>query len=127
MQNQSIRFLAFGLGFLLIFHGIDKIINGTEFIEKMLVGMNIPYAKYVTYGVFIGEIVAPLLLIFGQYIRISGAIIAFNMLVAIILVHKDTLFTLGDHGAWSIEVPMLYLIMAVTLVLWKGEKANTQK
>ena len=127
MQNQSIRFLAFGLGFLLMFHGIDKITNGTEFIEKMLVGMNVPYAKYVTYGVFIGEIVAPLLLIFGQYIRISGAIIAFNMLVAIILVHKDTLFTLGDHGAWSIEVPMLYLIMAVTLVLWKGEKANTQK
>jgi len=63
-------------------------------------------------------------LIFGQYIRISGAIIVFNMLVAILLAHKDDIFTLGKHGAWSIEVPLLYLIAGLTLALWKVPKKS---
>ena len=122
MNNRALRFLGFGLGVLLLFHGIDKVMHGTEFIEKMLVALNVPYSEYVQYGVYMGEVVAPLLLIFGQYIRISGAIIAFNMLVALFLVHQNTLFTLGEHGAWSIEVPMLYLIAGLTLALWKREE-----
>ncbi|RUM67660.1 MAG: GntR family transcriptional regulator [Sulfurovum sp.] len=124
MNNRALRFLSFGLGALLLFHGIDKVMNGTEFIEKMLVGLKVPYSEYVQYGVYIGEVLAPLLLIFGQYIRISGAIIAFDMLVAIFLVHQNTLFTLGEHGAWSIELPMLYLVAGVTLALWDREKKS---
>jgi putative oxidoreductase len=93
----------------------------------MLLGINVPYAKYVSYGVFIGEVVAPLLLIFGQYIKVSSSIVAFNMFVAIVLVHKDTIFTLGEHGGWSIEVPMLYLVIALALIFWKEEKHNTYR
>ena len=119
MNNRALRFLGFGLGILLLFHGIDKVMHGTEFIEKMLVALKIPYSEYLQYGVYIGEVIAPLLLIFGQYMRISGAIVAFNMLVAIFLVHQKTLFTLGEHGAWSIELPMLYLLGGLTLALWK--------
>ena len=123
-NNRALRFLSFGLGALLLFHGIDKVMNGTEFIEKMLVGLKVPYSEYVQYGVYIGEIVAPVLLIFGQYIRVAGAIVAFDMLVAIFLVHQNTLFTLGEHGAWSIELPMLYLVAGVTLALWDREKKS---
>ena len=121
MEIKPLRFLSLGLGILLLFHGVDKVMHGVDYIEKLLVGWNVPYSQYVVASVYIGEVVAPLLLIFGQYIRISGAVIAFNMLVALFLVHKDTLFTLGDHGAWSIEIPMLYLIMALTLALSKEE------
>lgn len=117
-MSKSLRILSFGLGVLMLFHGIDKLSNGVEHIVKMLSGAGLPYAEYVVYGVYVGEIIAPLLLIFGQYIRISGAIIAFNMLVAILLVHSDAIFTLGKHGAWSIEVPLLYLIAGLTLALW---------
>lgn len=122
--NRAIRILSFGLGVLMLFHGIDKLSNGVDHIVKMLMGAGVPYAQYVVYGVYIGEVIAPLLLIFGQYIRISGAIIAFNMLVAILLVHKDAIFTLGKHGAWSIEVPLLYLIAGLTLALWKQPKKS---
>jgi putative oxidoreductase len=122
MNNRALRFLGFGLGVLLLFHGMDKVMHGTEFIEKMLVALKVPYSEYVQYGVYIGEVVAPILLIFGQYMRISGAIVAFNMLVAIFLVHQNTLFTLGEHGAWSIEVPMLYFVAGLTLALWNREK-----
>ena len=123
MNNKAITFLAFSLGFLLLFHGVDKIMNGTGFIEKMLTNANIPYAKYITYGVFIGEVLAPILLIIGRYVKIAGGIIAFNMLAAIFLDHKDTIFTLSEHGGWSIELQVLYFIAGLTLFLseskWK--------
>ena len=122
MNSRALRFLSFGVGVLLLFHGIDKVMHGTEYIEKMLIASKVPYSTYVQYGVYIGEVVAPLLLIFGQYMRISGAIVAFNMLTAIFLVHQNTLFTLGEHGAWSIEVPMFYLIAGLTLALWERDK-----
>lgn len=123
MNSKAISFLAFSLGFLLLFHGVDKIMNGTDFIQSMLEKANVPYAKYITYGVFIGEIIAPVLLIIGRYVKIAGGIIAFNMLVAIFLAHKDTIFTLSEHGGWSIELQMLYFIAGLTLFLsetkWK--------
>ena len=123
--NKIIRLLSLGLGILMLFHGVDKISNGVEGIVKMLTGAGIPYGQYIAYGVYIGEVVAPLLLILGQYVRISGAIIAFNMLVAILLVHSNHIFTLGEHGEWSIEVPLLYLIIALALALWPVPKKST--
>ncbi len=123
MTDKSVRILAFTLGFLLLFHGVDKILNGTEFIQQMLEKANVPYAKYVTYAVFIGEIIAPVMLIINRYIKIAGAIIAFNMLAAIFLAHKDTVFTLSEHGGWSIELQMLYLIGGLSIALLEGKRA----
>jgi putative oxidoreductase len=116
--------LSLGLGILMLFHGVDKLSNGVDHIVTMLNNVGIPYAKYVAYGVYIGEVVAPLLLIFGQYVRVSGSIIAFNMMVAIVLAHRNDIFTLGKHGAWSIEVPLLYLIIALSLALWRVPKKS---
>ena len=116
MDNKSINILAFSLGFLLLFHGVDKVLHGTEFITQMLNDANVPYAKYVTWGVFIGEVLAPIMLIIGRYIKLAGLIIVFNMLAAIILAHKDSIFTLSEHGGWSIELQVLYLVAALSLV-----------
>ena len=118
MENSnSIRLLSIGLGTLLLFHGIDKVINGIDDIISMLESVGIPYANYVALGVFVGEIVAPLLLIAGQYVRTAGGIVAFTMLVAILLAHRNDILTLGDHGAWSIELPVLFMIGGLTLAL----------
>jgi len=122
--DRVIRMLSLGLGILMLFHGVDKLSNGVDHIVTMLNNVGIPYAKYVVYGVYIGEVVAPLLLIFGQYVRVSGSIIAFNMMVAIVLAHRNDIFTLGKHGAWSIEVPLLYLIIALSLALWRVPKKS---
>jgi putative oxidoreductase len=122
MDINAIRILSFSLGFLLLFHGVDKVLNGMGFIEEMLESANVPYAKYVSYGVFIGEIIAPLLLIANQYIKIAGGLIAFNMIVAIMLAHKDTIFTLSEHGGWSIELQLLYLISGLTIAISGARK-----
>ena len=128
MQSFAIRVLGFGLGGLMLFHGVDKIMHGTAFIEQMLNGYHLPYAQYASYGVYIGEVVAPLLLILGLCMRFAGAIIAFNMAVAIFLVHQNDLLTLGEHGSWSIEVPVLYLIAGLTIALSSPlEKKNLEE
>ena len=117
--DWTFRVLTIGLGVLMLFHGVHKILNGVDFIIPLLEAYSIPYAEYLSYGVYIGEIIAPLLLISGYYIRVAGAIIVFNMLVAIFLVHQEEIFTLTEHGSWSIEIPMLYLIMGLALFLSK--------
>lgn len=126
MDDKALRILSIGLGILLLFHGVDKVMNGIGVIEKLLNGVHVPYSQYVSYGVYVGEVVAPLLLIFGKYIRASGAIIAFNMVVAIFLVHQEDILTIEKYGAWSIEVPMLYLIAGLTLALWKEDNKSTK-
>jgi putative oxidoreductase len=115
MEQNITRFLAISLAVLLLFHGVDKIVNGIDGIQTMLEKLSLPYAKYLAYGVYIGEILAPLLLIFNHYVRTALALIIINMTTAIVLAHRTTLFTLNSHGAWSIEVPLLYLVIAITL------------
>ena len=124
MNSNAIRILGFSLGFLLLFHGIDKLSNGVGFIEQMLKGVGIPYAQYFSYTVFIGELIAPVLLIIDRYVKVAGGLIAVNMLVAIILAHKDTIFTLSEHGGWSIELQLLYLVAGLTLAVQDISKVN---
>ena len=107
--------LRITIGGLMLFHGIDKAIHGVSFIEGMLSAHDLP--AVVTYGVYIGEIVAPLMLIFGLLTTFAALIIVVNMVMAILLVYSDALFTVTEQGAWSIEVPMLYLMGAVVIIL----------
>ena len=107
--------LRITIGGLMLFHGIDKAIHGVSFIEGMLSAHELP--AVVTYGVYIGEIVAPLMLIFGLMTTLGAMIIIVNMVMAILLAYSDSLFSVTEQGAWSIEVPMLYLMGAVVIIL----------
>lgn len=125
MEKYATKFLAISLAVLLLFHGVDKIVNGIDSIEIMLERFDMPYAKYLAYGVYLGEVVAPLFLIFNHYIRIALAFIMVNMLFTIVLAHRDALLTLNNHGAWSIELPMLYLVISITLFALYTPKKNS--
>jgi len=103
------------VGGLMLFHGIDKAIHGVNFIEGMLSAYDLP--AVVTYGVYIGEIVAPLMLIFGLLTTLGAIIVIVNMVMAILLVYSDSILSVTQQGAWSIEVPMLYLMSAVVIIL----------
>jgi putative oxidoreductase len=103
------------VGGLLLFHGIDKALHGVSFIEGMLSAHDLP--AVVTYGVYIGEIVAPVMLIVGLFTSLAALIVIVNMLMAILLVHTDNLFSLTQYGAWSIEVPLFYLLTSVAIIL----------
>ena len=107
--------LRLGVAGLMLFHGVAKIMHGTGFIEGMLSAKGLP--AIMAYGVYVGEVVAPLLLIFGLFTRIAGATIAINMVVAIYLVHMGDLASLTEHGAWKIELPMFYLFAGLAIAL----------
>lgn len=107
--------LRVGIGIMMLFHGIDKALNGVSFLEGMFASYGLP--SFVAYGVYVGEILAPILIIIGLLTRISAAVIAFTMFAAIVLAHRGDIFSLGEHGAWAIETPMLFLVGCVVIIL----------
>ena len=102
------------LGGMLLFHGIDKALHGVEFIKGLLKGQNLP--EILAYGVYGGEILAPLFIVLGWKSRFWAAMIAVNMAVALYLKHMKDFTGLGAHGAWAVEVPMFYLLSALIIV-----------
>ncbi|MDX1755969.1 MAG: DoxX family protein [Marinobacter sp.] len=102
------------LGGLLLFHGIAKLIHGIDFIEGQLTSHGIP--AFFAYGVYIGEVIAPLMVILGYQTRIGAVIIVFNMLVAIALVHSHELLALSGSGGWALELQGFFLFTALALI-----------
>ena len=103
------------LGVLMLLHGIAKATNpeGLAGISGMLVKHGLP--GFIAYGAYIGEILAPLMLILGIFTRIGALIIVVNMLFAIGLAHTNDIFMLGKQGGWAIELQGFYLFSGIAL------------
>jgi putative oxidoreductase len=114
-QELGKLILRIVLGLLILFHGIAKLIGGVDGIAGMLQDIRLP--GFFAYGVLIGEVVAPVLLLLGFYARIGAALIAVNMVVAILLAHRGEIFALGPHGGWQLELQGMFLFTAVSLIL----------
>lgn len=101
----------------MLLHGIAKLTNlqSLDFIKGQL--ENVAMSPIIAYGVYLGEIVAPVLLILGIYTRFGGFLIFVNMIFAIALVHIDELLTLTEYGGWSLELQAFYLISAFVIML----------
>jgi putative oxidoreductase len=108
--------LRLTVGVLMLFHGVAKLGGGSlDFISAQLAGLGLP--GFIAWGVFVGEIVAPLLLILGVYARLGGLLAVINMLFAIGLVHMGDLFALTDHGGYRLETQAFYLFGALAVLL----------
>lgn len=105
--------LRLAIGVLMLFHGIHKISSGVGGIENMLSDKGIP--GFIAYGVYIGEIVAPIMLIIGYRARLGAAIFVVNMLVILLLAHPEDLTQFTKHGGWKPELSGLYFFGALTL------------
>jgi putative oxidoreductase len=117
--DAGLLLLRLGVGTLLLFHGIFKISSGVGWMAGMLGGVGLP--PWVGYGVYIGEIVAPVLLILGLWTRLAGLVIAFNMFMAIFLARRGDIAKVDPMGGgWLIELELLFLVGALTLALTGG-------
>jgi len=103
------------LAILLLFHGVSKLSGGIGFITGMLQGLGLP--AFLGYGVYIGEVVAPLLILVGLYTRPAALVVAINMVVALLLAHTSQFFTLSDTGGWALELQGMYLGGALAVAL----------
>lgn len=102
---------------LMLFHGVAKILHpgSLEFIGSSLSGAGLPSA--LAYGVYVGEVIAPLMILLGYFSRIGALILVVNMLFAIMLVHMGELFSLTPHGGWAIELQAFYLLGGLAIAL----------
>lgn len=107
--------LRLALGILMLFHGWAKLTKGVSGIEANLVGLGWP--AWVAYGVYVGEIIAPLLILIGWYARVGGGVIVVNMIFAMVLSHRTQLFDLGRSGGWALELQGFFLITALVVML----------
>lgn len=107
--------LRLTLGILILLHGIAKLMHGIAPIHSMVAGAGLP--GFFAYGVYVGEVLAPLLLIIGFHARLGALLIAINMVVAILLVHTGELAQLGPTGGWKLELQGMFLFTALALAL----------
>ena len=108
--------LRLTLGVLMSFHGISKLMHPARTLDTMsgmLTAAGLP--TYLAYGVFIGEVLAPILIILGIYSRIGGLIVVINMIFALLLAHSAQLLTLSKTGGWALELQGFYLLTGLAL------------
>ncbi|NIA56920.1 DoxX family protein [Massilia sp. TW-1] len=114
-DDQGKLVLRVVLAVLLLFHGVSKLIGGVGFITGMLEKAGLPGA--FGYLVYIGEVVAPLMILFGVFTRPAALVVAVNMIVALLLVHTSQVFTLNETGGWALELQGMYLGGAIAVAL----------
>lgn len=128
-MNDSIGklILRITLGVLILLHGISKIRNGVGWLDGVLENAGLP--SFLKYGVYVGEVLAPLAVLAGWYSRVGAWLIAVNMLFALGLVHGAELFAIDpESGALALEVQYMFFFTAIALALvGPGRYAVNQK
>jgi len=118
LQNDAVGKLILRLtvGGLMLFHGIAKLLNpgSVEFIGGQLTDVGLP--SLIAYGVYLGEVVAPLMIIVGVLTRVGGLLLVINMLFAVLLVHSGDIFSLTEHGGWRLELQGFYCFGGLALM-----------
>jgi putative oxidoreductase len=103
------------LGLLILLHGISKIKGGPGFVLDVVDKAGLP--EPFGYLVYVGEVVAPALVLVGLWTRAAALVIAVNMIVAVLLVHTGQLLQLAPEGGWALELQGLYLVVALAVAL----------
>ncbi|MBF6631189.1 MAG: DoxX family protein [Comamonas sp.] len=107
--------LRIALAVLMLFHGWSKIAHGVGGIEAMLIQAGLP--GFLAYAVFIGEVLAPLLLLVGLWVVPAALTVAASMVVALVLAHAGHFFDLSRSGGWALELQAFFLITALVVAL----------
>jgi putative oxidoreductase len=114
MEDFGKLVLRLVLGLLVLLHGVAKIKGGVGFLTPMVQGIGLP--PWFAYGVFLGEVLGPILLILGLFARTGAFLIFGNMIFALMLVHRAEFFAMGKQGGYALELQAMYLFTALALV-----------
>lgn len=101
------------LALLILLHGVAKIMNGVSGIEGMVTKIGLP--PVFAYLVYVGEVIAPLLVLIGLMTRPAALIIAVNMVFAVVLAHMQDLFSITKTGGWALELQAMFLVAALAI------------
>lgn len=112
-QHIGLLILRISIAFTMLIYGITKLINGIDFIKGLLVQYELP--SFLGYGIYIGEILAPILIIIGFRTKLAGLVFAINCLAAILMVQLPNLLKLNEFGGWAIGLIFIYMMFGIAL------------
>lgn len=107
--------LRVSFSIMLLLHGAHKVYAGTDFIQGLFTNLGLP--AFFAYAVYIGEVVAPILVALGIYTRLASTFMIGTCLVVIGLLHLGDFFTLDKFGAWAVEGIATYLFASIAILL----------
>lgn len=113
--DAALLILRLVLGVLVLMHGIGKLPPPPAFLIDALAKAGLP--SVIAYGVYLGEIVGPILIIVGVWTRVGALLIVANMAVAVLMAHAGDLFKMNGQGGYELELQAMYLFTAVALAL----------
>ena len=100
---------------LVLLHGISKLTGGIDGITGMVTNAGLP--AVFAYGVYVGEVIAPLLVLIGLWTRAAASFMVINMVVAIMLAHLPDLTQMNKMGGWALELQGMFLFGAIAVAL----------
>lgn len=112
-QHIGLALLRSSIALTMLIYGLSKLSFGIEYIKNLLELYGIP--TFLSYGVFVGEIIAPILIIIGVRTKLAGLVFAINCFVAILLDRLPDVSSLNEHGGWSIGLIFIYLMFGIAM------------
>lgn len=114
-MNAALLVLRLSIGILMLMHGIAKIQKGVEGVKSSIGNAGLPEA--LSYAVYLGEVIAPLMLIAGFRSRIASLLVAATMLVVMFFIYPEKLSQTIPTGAWALELQGLFLFGSIAIFL----------
>lgn len=117
MQDFGILILRLNVGILMFLHGLQKVFSGIDGIKASVTAFSLP--EFVAYGVYLGELVAPFLIILGIFTRLSSLAVLCTMIFASLVVlggNVEGYLALNQHGGWIVELQALYAFSSLALI-----------
>lgn len=109
----GIALLRIVVGVVFFMHGAQKLFQmGVPGVSGFFASLGIPAPEMAAVVVSLGETVGGLALILGVFTRLAGVLLAADMLVALLVVHRSNGFFAGDGG-----VELVLVLGAAALAL----------
>ena len=124
--SVGLLILRLAVAVVILFHGAYKVANGIDWMSGLLAQNGLP--GFLRYGVYVAELVAPVLLIVGLWTRLAALVIAFDMVMAVLLALREQVFAVKPQGGgWGIELEALIGLAALALFFTGGGKYSVSK
>jgi uncharacterized membrane protein YphA (DoxX/SURF4 family) len=107
--------LRLAVGGLMLFHGIQKMRFGVDYMFPLLEARGLP--GFIAYGSYFGEVVSPVLILVGVLSRFASLAVAGTMVMAVYLALSNQVLALNQSGGWAIELNALFFLGALAIAL----------
>ena len=113
--DLGILFARLGLGICLFMHGFAKILHGIDGVKGILAKAGLP--EIMAYGSYVGEVIAPIMIILGIFSRIGALLVICTSLTIMYAYHGlRNLLELTNVGGFKAEILYLYIALSLCII-----------